>query len=433
MSQSPSESKSLSLSTPGLFRHVFFSAPHRVMFFSGAMQGLLTVLFWGVDLGARYAGLYPAISWSVPASWLHAVLMIYGFFSFYIFGFLMTALPKWVGAKEVPRQLYLPAFLLLAGGWLLFYIGLFLPPEIPVLFIALLSVAAGWLMVPYALFLAIRGGDNPDKRHAKVVTAALLLAWIGVLSFACAFAAPVPFLETVFSPVFMTTAARLGIEIGIWGFLLPVFATVTHRMLPFFTGNVLPFYAVYRPMGLLWILLACLFAHGAGAVGGMQSWLWLPDTIAAAISFWFTWKWQLRRSFASHLLAMHHVAHLWQGIALSLYAAQSVAHALGVNVGGLAPLHVLTLGYFTSVLIGMATRVTLGHSGRSINSDVWGWRLFWCFQGIVLLRFAGEFLALPGFMNLFWWSAILWVVIFALWCRIYVPMYLTPRPDGRSG
>jgi len=418
-----SESPSNLVSTPSFFRHVFFSAPHRVMFFSGAVQGLLTVLFCAVDLGARYASLYSEMSWPVPASWLHAVLMIYGFFSFYFFGFLMTALPKWVSAKEVPRRLYLTAFLLLAGGWFLFYAGLFMPLGIPFPSIALLLVAAGWLVVTYALFLAIRGGDNPDKRHAKAVIVVLLLGWVGVLSFVCVFAAP----------VFAGTVARLGIEIGIWGFLLPVFNTVTHRVLPFFTGNVLSPYTVYRPMGLLWILFACLFAHGAGEVGGMQSWLWLPDSIAAAVCFWFSWKWQLRRSFVSHLLAMHHVAHLWQGIALSLYAARSVAHSLGVDMGGLAPLHVLTLGYFTSLLIGMATRVSLGHSGRPINSDVWGWRLFWCFQGIVLLRFVGEFLNLPGFMNLFWWSAVLWVVIFALWGCVYVPMYLAPRPDGRSG
>ncbi|MCL2829340.1 MAG: NnrS family protein [Betaproteobacteria bacterium] len=431
-----SETSSESLPASGFFQHVFFSAPHRVMFLAGGVQALLTVIFWCFDLGARYADLYPAISWGVPASWLHTALMIYGFFSFYIFGFLMTALPKWVGAKEVVRGFYLSAFLLLIGGWLLFYMGLFLPPEIPVFSVAMLVVALGWLVALYALLAAIRDGENPDKRHAKAVCIALLLGWIGILSFACAFAFSIPFAGTIFlfQHDLAYTAARQGIEIGIWGFLLPVFATVTHRMLPFFTGNVLSPYTVYRPMGLLWVLLVCLVAHGLGALVGKQSWLWLPDSIAALLSFWFSWKWQLRRGFfASHLLAMHHVAHLWLGIALSLYAAQSIAHARGVDVGGLAPQHVLTLGYFASVLIGMATRVTLGHSGRSIDSDVWGWRLFWCLQGVVLLRFAGEFLGSLNFMNLFWWSTILWVLIFALWCRVYVPMYLKPRPDGRPG
>ena len=44
----------------------FFSAPHRVMFALGALQSLLAVLFWAVDLGGRYAGLYAAPGWALP-------------------------------------------------------------------------------------------------------------------------------------------------------------------------------------------------------------------------------------------------------------------------------------------------------------------------------------------------------------------------------
>ena len=77
---------------------VFCSAPHRVMFLAGATQGLLAMLWWAADLAARHGGLHAVPAWPLPAPWLHAVLMGLGFFTFFIFGFVMTAGPRWQAA-----------------------------------------------------------------------------------------------------------------------------------------------------------------------------------------------------------------------------------------------------------------------------------------------------------------------------------------------
>jgi hypothetical protein len=55
-------------------RHLAAS-PHRMMFFSGALQGVLTVAWRLADLNARHAGWYAPVAWSVPAGWTHAHLM----------------------------------------------------------------------------------------------------------------------------------------------------------------------------------------------------------------------------------------------------------------------------------------------------------------------------------------------------------------------
>ena len=81
---------------------VFFHAPHRPMFFAGTVQGLLAMGWWLLDLAAR-AGLgLPQMAWPLPPQWVHAMLMLFGFFPFFMFGFLMTAGPRWVGAAPVP-------------------------------------------------------------------------------------------------------------------------------------------------------------------------------------------------------------------------------------------------------------------------------------------------------------------------------------------
>ncbi|MDE2585752.1 MAG: NnrS family protein, partial [Betaproteobacteria bacterium] len=85
-------------------------------------------------------------------------------------------------------------------------------------------------------------------------------------------------------------------------------------------------------------------------------------------------------------------------------------------------------------LLGMATRVTLGHSGRAIaEGDKWTWPLFWLFQLIPVLRIAGEFFPVPGVLNLQWLAALGWLVVFGTWCWLHLGIYLRPRPDGQPG
>jgi len=401
-----------------LFKAPFFSAPHRVMFMAGALQSLLTVAFWAVDLGARQAGLYAPLALAFPAVWLHALLMIYGLFSFFVFGFLMTALPRWVGAPALEEGRYLPPFLLLLAGWGAFYLALLVPLLLP---IALLLVATGWSWGLWSLIDAARRGTNPDKRHAWAVLGALGVGVPGVLVFAVGLQSG------------DAGWVRAAIEMGVWCSVLPVFFIVSHRMLPFFSSTVIPRYTIYRSMPLLWVMLACFAVHALAAILDLRAFFWPADLLAAVIAFFLSWKWQVQRSFAVPLLAMHHVATLWLGVGLAMFGLQGGLASFGVGWGGLAPLHALTVGYFASMLLGMATRVTLGHSGRTVETDRWTWWLFWLFQGIVILRLAGEFLIWRGPFNLLWLAALGWLLVFGLWCRMHVPMYWRARSDGQAG
>lgn len=397
---------------------VFLAAPHRVMFMAGALQSLLSVAFWALDLGARHAGLYAPLPWAFPTVWLHAALMIYGIFPFFFFGFLMTALPKWVGAQALASRHYLPAFFLMLAGWGDFYLALLMPALLPA---ALLLVAAGWSWGLWSLLQSARKGSNPDKRHAWAALSAIGLGVPGVLAFAVGLR--------------LGDAAwvRVAIELGIWCCILPVFFIVSHRMLPFFSSAVLPRYTIYRSMPLLWLMLGCFALHAVSAILDCRAWFWPTDALAAAMAFFLSWKWQVHRSFAVPLLAMHHVATLWLGIGFALYGVQGALAVLGIHWGGLAPLHALSIGYFASMMLGMATRVSLGHSGRTVSNDRWVWGLFWVLQSVVVLRLAGEFLIWSGPANLLWLAALGWLAVFGLWSRLHMPMYLKPRPDGQPG
>jgi uncharacterized protein involved in response to NO len=387
------------------------------MFFAGATQGVLAMLWWLADLAARYGALWPAPAWPLPALWLHAVLMSYGFFPFFIFGFIMTAGPRWQAAAPIGAKSYLAAAILMGIGWLGFYVALW---QSMLLLPALLLAVAGWCTGLPALWRVMRTRSN-EQTHIVAVVGGLTCGALLLAAFA-GFAAG--------GPVWL---AQLAVKGGVWFFLLPVFTALCHRMVPFFSSAVIPQYRIVRPLRLLHLLLACYVVHGVLETAGLPQWTWLADLPAALAAGWLSFAWQLRRCLAVRLLGVLHIAFAWLGPSLALYAVSSLMQLAGAGSLGLAPLHALTLGFFASAVIGMVTRVTLGHSGRPLAADAIVWRIFWTVQGVAALRVVAEFTHLTGFANLYLWAALGWLAAFGVWYARFAPVYLKPRPDGQPG
>lgn len=389
-----------------------------MFFFGGVVQSILIMTWWLADLGGRYGGGYAPIAWTISPTDAHAFLMIYSFFPFFIFGFLMTTYPRWMNGEEVERSKYVSAFLMLAAGTLLFYLGLIV--SFVLLKIALVLFLVGWGMGLYALLRVYVRAQHPDKRHAAITSVVLSIGWLLVAAFASG--------ET-----HLVAIAKVG---GIWLLLLPVFFAVSHRMIPFFSTNVIPDYKVVRPSWVLALIPGFALLHGILELTGQQHWTWLVDLPMAVSALYLTYAWQLRKSLAVPLLGMAHISFAWLGIALLLYAVQSLTLLLtGQLILAKAPLHTLVIGYFTSMLLSMVTRVTLGHSGRALKADRLTWGIFLAFQSIVVLRVISE---IPGVgftlrSHLYMCAGVVWLACFGLWTYKFAPVYWKPRPDGGRG
>jgi len=400
---------------------VLFAAPHRVMFLSGAVQALMVMAFWSVEVGGRYAGLWPVPMWPLltmfPPPVLHALLISCGVFPFFIFGFILTAGPRWQGAGELSPGDYLPAFILLAGGWLLVWTALLLPQ---LLVAGLVLALAGWIAVALTLTRIARHRST-EREHIVFVATAVWLGAAGLAAFAVFAAGGVP------------VWARLGISLAVWGFLLAVFLTVAHRMLPFFTSSAVRAYVLHRPAWALRVLLGASLAHGALTVLEATQWLWLVDLPAAFVAGRLNWLWWSRAAISNRMLAVLHVAFAWLAPAFALFALQSLLRDAVPGFLGQAPLHALTLGFFASMLVGMASRVTLGHSGRPVAADAVMWRAFCMMQAAALLRVLSELPAVPGAYRLMWLSSLLWLGAFGAWAWRYAPACWRLRADGKPG
>lgn len=383
------------------------AAPHRPMFLLGTLQGMAVMLWWLVDLGGRYGGL-PYISWTLAAPAAHAYLMIYGFFPLFIFGFLFTTYPAWLNAEKIPRPRYVNVFLLMASGHLIFYAGLMLSSMLAVIGIAL--VLAGWGLALATLGKILLQAAHPDKRHAYVTAVALTFGWLGVAAFAGWAWTGEPGLFAY---------AKIG---GLGLFLLPMVFTVSHRMIPFFSSSVLNPYTMVRPYGWLWIGLAAMAMHALLSWFDSR-WLWVPDLVLTLTAFYLAVAWQFWRSLTVRLLAVLHLSFLWLGIGVALYTAQSLADFLGAApVLGWAPLHAVAIGYCASMILAMASRVTLGHSGRALVADNATWLIFLGFQGTVVARIAFEILPGRSVPALFI-AAVIWLGCYGAWAYKYAPYY----------
>ena len=89
--------------SPALSPGLLAAAPHRLLFFVGASNVLLAMLWWAAWLASTRWQLWTMPQPSPYAGWLHAFVMQYQMLPSFIFGFLLTVFPRWMGLPELQR------------------------------------------------------------------------------------------------------------------------------------------------------------------------------------------------------------------------------------------------------------------------------------------------------------------------------------------
>jgi len=394
------------------------AAPHRMMFFAGASAVIISMLWWACVLSNSYLGWSHLPAPPVPAGWAHAVLTQYGMLPMFMFGFLLTVFPRWMAQPALGRRHYVPVFSGLFGGYLLSHAGL-VAGSLAVLLAGLLMMLAGWCIGLWALGGVLLRNAARD-RHALSCFTALLFGACGLSAFiAFAWRAPWQF-------------ALIAIKFGTFGLLLPVYFTVCHRMIPFFSAAVVPGYRPVKPNWSLPLLWPLLCGHLFLELSHRHQWLWLVDAPLTLFFAWHWLAWQPWKAMRPGLLAALHLAAAWLPLAFMLYAAQSLVLFLdGKYILGRAPVHVLTIGFFGSMLVAMVTRVTQGHSGRPLEMGKIPWLCFGLLQIVVALRVHAEMSAHAALWLLL--AAAGWLLAFLPWVVRSIWIYLTPRIDHQPG
>lgn len=354
----------------------------RPLFFAGAVQSIATLVFWSAELGGRLLSGWMPLPTVIPATWAHLFLMIYGVFPFFIFGFLMTTLPRWLEATAIPQHRPLTVSALLVGGVVLFYGGLFFSKT--ALTAGVTFLLAGWGAVLRALWIVYRSAPAVNKRTAAFILITLGAGWLGLLCY-----------------LFWLLTGHIGLlqgalQVGVWLFLMPVLVAISQRVIPRLSSRLL---ARAVPDAQAWLLPAVLggaAVHVVLSMAELPRWLFLTDLPLAAIALYHTLRWQIFAALRLRALAVLHIAFLWWGIAMLLFALQSlylfVRHQ---TILGAAPVHALGIGFAATLTLALATRVTLRYAGGSRQFDTPTLAVFLGISVITILCIAAEVPALP--------------------------------------
>lgn len=194
-----------------------------------------------------------------------------------------------------------------------------------------------------------------------------------------------------------------------------------------------------KPGWTLPATLLCVVLHFVLTATGRSEWTVIGDLPLALLAAWHSVRWGLVRSLRIPLLGMLHVSFAWLTVAMTLYAIDSLMRLTGTPVAlGLAPLHALGIGFVAGMVVSMATRVSMGHSGRALVADRIALWTFVLIQITALTRVLAEIMPiLSGFTPLYTGlalaAALLWLAAFVPWSLRLAAIYLRPRIDGQPG
>jgi uncharacterized protein involved in response to NO len=413
-----------------------YAAPHRLAFAAGASTLAVSAAWWALAMLAQSMG-HPW-RFALPPSEAHGLVMVCGFMPLFFTGFLFTAGPRWLGRPPASASDLAAPVLAQLSGWTVFLLGAHARDADLAAVLGGLGVAAaafGWTQVWWRFVGMLRASVVADRTHARVIAFA---GGIGALSLWAAAAG---------IAVADHGVVRAALSAALWLFVGSTYAAVAHRMIPFFSAAAVPVLDAWRPLWLLWSLVALFAAEGLLALGDAWAGPWPGslqalqggiEVVAGLALLALAVRWGVVQTLRIRLLAMLHLGFVWLGLSFVLAGTSHLLSSTtaGAVSLGLAPLHACTMGFLGSTLLAMATRVSCGHGGRTLTADAVLWRLFWLLQAAVVARVGAGILAAngtPGAVPLLAAAAVAWCAAWATWAWRHGRWYGMPRVDGRPG
>lgn len=380
----------------------------RPFFLFGGLYAVLALVLWIAALHG--AGWSPAVA--DPVLW-HAHEMLFGFALGAIAGFLLTAVSTWTGRPQI------------CGAWLGALTASWITGRL-----AMLAGSAwpdGLIVVADMLFPLLFAG-----LAAREILGGRSRRNYGIAAIAVAFAG-VNLGYHLGRVGFWPAADRVAVLLAAHLVLLLI-TVIAGRIVPSFTANWLRMRGelalpVVRPM-LDRVLLALMIAVGftdslliVGAPAMLAAILCLATAVLHAVRLG---GWRGTAAKAEPLLAVLHVAYAWLPLGYLLLGLSS----LGLPVPRSAALHALTMGGVGTMILAVATRVALGHTGRALAAAPLTVAAYVILNAAVLVRILSPFA--PGvYLVLIDVAAGGWMAAFALFLWVYWPVLTRPRIDGR--
>lgn len=387
----------------------FFSYGFRPFFLVGSMYAVIAILPWvGRFMSPGGRGI-PGLP--IPTTAWHAHEMLFGFAAAIIAGFFLTAVPSWTNRQPV-SGLPLGALVLV---WVLGRVVNWMPEHTQPFTTAIIDIA----FIPFLVALVIR---------------ALIAGWskrnlIFLPIFAGLFAANV-----------MIHLDRLGIVDGLAAqghrlaldLIIALIIILGGRVIPSFTTNYLRNHgetslpAQSDRMTQLAVLSAAVMV----IVNQVA-----PDTTVSGVVYILMALINAGRFIGWRGHRIIRVPILWILFAGYGFVIAGLVASAGAILGDALPRaaadHLLTIGGIGCMTLGIMTRASLGHTGRTPKASLSMIIAFLSVSAASLVRALGPAIAPDQYSVFMVMAGILWVVAFTIFTLKFFTILTTPRPMNR--
>lgn len=406
-------------SKPPSSPHPILNLSFRIFFSAAALFAVITMLLWSfvftghTDIDAQALN---------PLYW-HGHEMVYGYALAVIAGFLLTAVKTWTGVM-MPHSYKLLAIF---GCWLLArlsWAGFGLGMTVAGSSISLLYVAAVFdlLFIASMAFVICRAVLQVKQYKQMGILAKLALLTVGN---------GICYWGIINADMSMT---KIGIYLGFY-LIIGLVLTIGRRVVPFFIerGLSVGTTEVIKLRNSKVQDIASLLFFLAFFISDLfypnKYLLTITALGVAVVNIVRLVGWYHRSIWQKPLLWSLYVAFLGMCLSFLLYALQPwLGYTHSIAMHGLA---IAGVGMMT---VAMMTRVSLGHTGRSIHQPPKTVNIMY---GLMVLAFVSRvLLPLADMSHYLLWIMIAqgaWIACFVLFCISYLPMLARSRPDGLFG
>jgi len=369
----------------------FLSQPHQPFFTLGIVNSVLFMLVFALN----YKGVF-SLHVSVP--FFHTYSLIFLVFTNFFIGFMFTTFPRFTQGEVIKKAFYVKLFYANTIGSFLFMTGAFTSE--------LLSVFAMILLFVAQIFMVLKLRDiyvnsrSQNKQDPFWILNAEYFGLIGHLFF--------------IASILGLLKLDIAISVSFYMYLIFLTFSVAQRMIPFFSHSLEPkdekFIGIVFILFMLKTVLVILQDVSYVKVFGI-----VIDLIIAIYTMKEFLRWKLPMFNSPTILWVLHLGLFWLPVAFFMSAISNVLEIfLHVDMYFLS-IHLLALGFLTTVFIGFGTRVVLGHSGQPPHASTFEKNVFLSVQLIVVLR------ALYSVSVAFNWNLnFLFDIAFTVWLLVFI-------------
>jgi uncharacterized protein involved in response to NO len=379
----------------------FLSLGFRPLYICGCAWALISIAVW-----IFAPGLIPAPFFGV--AW-HAHEMLWGFIATIAVGFLLTASATWTGfnpMKGMPLAFTTCAWIgariaYLVGGNAAFVMGVVLE--------SIFFGYSAWRLLQVML----------KGRSVRNYGVPALVFGLG--------ASNILFLTATLDGDYLRVIDRFNTGML---FMAVLTILIARRVIPFFAGRMVPGLQIPMLAASGRVQLALGMIAIAAGVAGVQAVAAASLAVTGAIGLYQLWRWKPVAVLHKPMLWILYLGYLGLSVGL-LVAAARLAGADGPLLARAAThVHLIGMGGFAVLIIGMVTRTALGHTGRPLTLDGIMLASYWFMVISVALRLAALWPSAYG-VPLLHAAATAWITSLALYLYRYIPFLIRPRADAR--